>query len=90
MGKRKKLNPIFEYFEYSESTDKSKCNICNPDIFLTGNHVSNLKNHLQSKHPDILKLYAAKKQKENTAVTLKMDIKFFSILKRKQHQYHSI
>lgn len=64
---RKHDHPVWEYFEYEKSSDKTRCQvIAPPDTTgsgrskegvcgqeLVGKNTTNLKNHLRSKHKEI-------------------------------------
>lgn len=78
------VHPVFDYFNYSEETNESKCLIdgCKFPL-MTGNRVSNLVKHFQRRHEVLghefgekLKIYSAKnpKQPKNKATVISVKI----------------
>lgn len=65
---RKKDSPVWTYFEYEPSSDKSRCivkvgeSICG--LLLVGKNTTNLRSHIQSKHKDVYNEIIAEEKKE--------------------------
>ena len=49
---RNKDSTIRNFYDYESEVNKSKCKVC--QVELSGNHITNLRRHVQVKHVDIL------------------------------------
>jgi BED zinc finger len=72
---RKKDSPVWSYFEYEPSSNKSRCTVKVGDggqcgLLLVGKNTTNLRNHIESKHKTVFKeLIAVEKQEKQSKET---------------------
>jgi len=69
---RKRESPIWKYFEYLEDSNKSKCPVVNEKTqkqcsnLLAGKNPTNLKSHLSTCHPEVVKEIATQTEQEKS------------------------
>jgi len=67
---RKRESPVWKYFEYLADSNKSKCLVVNEKTqkqsgnLLAGKNPTNLKSHLYTCHPEVVKKFATQTEQE--------------------------